>query len=207
VSRGNSSVTHRLAAHLVRHAAKVLPSHRKHWADAMAAELAHIAESEAALKWALGCVVASYSERIQDMIAVKPGISRWVVCLEMLLCFAPLTLAFVAILLNLNLMSARDNALNLSVALLGPLGSAIAFRAVVLNRPSLPRAAYWALSMAAAWTVLAYSLHILDYSGGAVPAIDWWREFILIALLPALASIHLIFLANRSKNPRLLTPA
>jgi hypothetical protein len=198
MSRDAPQLQHRLAIRLVRHAGKVLPPNREHWADAMAAELAHIPENAAALKWAVGCVVAGYSERIKAMTNLRPGISRWVLSLEMLICLAPLTLAFVLIMFNLKLMSGRDAALDLSVALVGPIGSVAAFKAIALNRPALPAATSWALSILAAWTLLAYGLHILDYSGGAIPALDWWREFILLALLPALAVAHLIFLAKRS---------
>jgi hypothetical protein len=50
----------RVAVRLVQHAACVLPGAASPWADAMRRELDYIADDEAALRWALGCVLASY---------------------------------------------------------------------------------------------------------------------------------------------------
>jgi hypothetical protein len=192
-----SDLLRRIACRLIRHAASVLPPGRDHWAEAMAAEFDYIPKSAAALQWALGCVLASYSERIRIMTTVRPPVSRWVLILEMLFCFTPITLTFFAIVANFTRFQPMESFLFLSVAALGPVGLAVAFRTIFLNRPSLPKVASWALCALAVWTLLAYSLHVLAESGGA--ALDWWREFVLIALLPALASVHLIYLA-RSAN-------
>jgi hypothetical protein len=190
------SLKHRVARRLLRHAAKVLPPSREHWADAMAAELAHIPDSAAALKWALGCVFASYSERIQDMTAVKPGLSRWVLCVEMFCFLAMPTLGFFDVLTPPYYAPLRATIFILSMALLGPVGLIVAFKTVVLNRPELPPAAAWTLRILAAWSLLADLIYLLA-SNGAMQ-LDWWRGYILIALLPALAATHLIYLSTRS---------
>lgn len=49
---------------LAQHAAWVLPGARSPWADAMRRELDYIADDPAALRWALGCVLASYRARL-----------------------------------------------------------------------------------------------------------------------------------------------
>jgi hypothetical protein len=198
MSGGNSSRMHRIAVRLVRHAAKVLPPSREHWADAMAAELAHIPDSAAALKWALGCVLASYSERIQDMTAVKPGLSRWVLCVEMFCFFVMPTLGFFDVLTPPYYTPWRVTVFILSLALLGPVGLAVAFKTVVLNRPQLPAVAAWALRILAAWALLADLAYLLARNGAT--DLDWWRGYILIALLPALAAAHLIYLSTRSRT-------
>ena len=54
----------RLAGQLARHAACVLPGARSPWADAMRRELDYIADDPAALRWALGCILASYRARL-----------------------------------------------------------------------------------------------------------------------------------------------
>jgi hypothetical protein len=64
----------RWAVTLARHAAQVLPGARPNrtagvWAEAMRRELDYIADDRAALRWALGCVVASYKARLP----VPPG--------------------------------------------------------------------------------------------------------------------------------------
>jgi hypothetical protein len=59
-----SSAWRRMAAGMARHAAWVLPGARSDWAAAMYSELDYIAEDRAALRWALGCVSASYAARL-----------------------------------------------------------------------------------------------------------------------------------------------
>jgi hypothetical protein len=56
----------RLAVQLMQHAAWVLPGGQSPWADAMRRELDYIAGDPAALRWALGCVLASYRARFTD---------------------------------------------------------------------------------------------------------------------------------------------
>jgi hypothetical protein len=59
----SSSWQYVLARLLIRHAKKVLHPLSPTWADAMEAEMQHLDEPHGALKWALGCVRASYAER------------------------------------------------------------------------------------------------------------------------------------------------
>jgi hypothetical protein len=54
----------RWAVTLARHAACVMPGARAPWAAAMRRELDYIGDDAAALRWALGCVVASYRARL-----------------------------------------------------------------------------------------------------------------------------------------------
>jgi hypothetical protein len=54
----------RWAVKLSQHAAWVLPGGRSPWAAAMRRELDYIEDDRAALRWALGCVVASYKVRL-----------------------------------------------------------------------------------------------------------------------------------------------
>jgi hypothetical protein len=159
-------------------------------------EVHHISGNRAALKWALGCVFASYTERMRTMIASNPRISRWVLVLEMLFCFTPLTWLCLATFANLGRMDGKTGIFALTVAAAGPIGLIVAFKVVVLNRPSLTKFAMAALCLLAAWTGFAYSLQIL---AEAEPA-QLWREFVLIALLPALGVAHLLFLATRPTN-------
>lgn len=58
----------RLMAHaLAHHAARGLPFERTAWAEPMRQEVDAIEDDLAALRWAAGCVVATYSERITTM--------------------------------------------------------------------------------------------------------------------------------------------
>jgi hypothetical protein len=63
-----SAMCRRLAIKLVQHASWVLPGARSPWAAAMRRELEYIQDDPAALRWALGCVVASYRTRLADRL-------------------------------------------------------------------------------------------------------------------------------------------
>jgi hypothetical protein len=57
----------RIALKIVGHASWVLPGARSGWADAMQRELDYIEDDRAALRWAIGCVTASYSSRLSAL--------------------------------------------------------------------------------------------------------------------------------------------
>jgi hypothetical protein len=61
---GVPSRCRRWAVTLARHAARMLPGTRSPWAQAMRRELDYIADDRVALRWALGCVLASYRVRL-----------------------------------------------------------------------------------------------------------------------------------------------
>lgn len=55
------------AERLIAHAQAVMPEHRREWAAAMQAEFAALPDGRERLAWAVGCVWASYRERIELM--------------------------------------------------------------------------------------------------------------------------------------------
>jgi hypothetical protein len=65
------SARRRLAHILIAHAGRALPPRRGDWAEAMACELEHVGNDRAALGWAIGCVLASYLERIRAMMTIN----------------------------------------------------------------------------------------------------------------------------------------
>jgi hypothetical protein len=75
------SLMRRLADRLVRHAGRMLPASRpekREWVEAMRRETDAIGDDRQALGWALGCVFASYAERIKAMSIVDAAIARGV---------------------------------------------------------------------------------------------------------------------------------
>jgi hypothetical protein len=64
------------------HAARVLPSGRLKWAEAMRHEIHHIENDRDALTWAGGCVLASYVERSRVMSVINPDLARVVLALS-----------------------------------------------------------------------------------------------------------------------------
>jgi len=191
--KNRRSVLRRFALPFAAHAEKIPPRCRADWANAMRNEVHKIPDNHAALVWAIGCVFAGYRQRVRTMIGTNPRISRWVLVLEMLCCFTPVSFLCLAVLANLGRMEGRTGIIALTVALAGPIGLIVTFKVVVLNRPSLTRSAIAGLCTLSAWTGVAYSLHII---AGGEPA-HVWREFILIALLPVLGIAHLVYLATR----------
>jgi hypothetical protein len=55
-----------MAVRLARHAAWVMPGARSRWAEAMRHELDYMEDDPAAVRWALGCILASYRMRLTD---------------------------------------------------------------------------------------------------------------------------------------------
>jgi hypothetical protein len=64
--RGTS--TRKIARRLTSYAAHVLPHQRADWAKAMASELDHIRDDHSALRWAVGCLFASFIARAKFMV-------------------------------------------------------------------------------------------------------------------------------------------
>ena len=65
-----------LADRLLDHAARIMPPRRRDWVQGMRAELAYIPAPLAAAAFALGCVRASYTQRILDMVTFA-RLTRW----------------------------------------------------------------------------------------------------------------------------------
>jgi len=117
----------------------------------------------------------------------------------MLICFMPVTflgIAVIAVAMSGD-MPLRDALLYLSLAAIGPIGLIVAFRMVILQRIEMSGFALVALCVPAAWTALAFFVSVL---GNVAPIDEWWRELVLIALLPIIGAAHLTFIARRSAN-------
>jgi hypothetical protein len=154
-------------------------------------ELKYIERDAEALEWARGCVVASYCERIGDMIRI-PKLPLWLIALEMAVCLVPLTWLFLAIAASAahGVMPVKDFIRFGSVALAGPLGLLLAVRVLFFSRRRVGRNTMILAALLAGWTLFAYLGELLH--NGAVPFP--WREYVLIAILPAVAVAHLICL-------------
>ena len=66
----------RFAGRLLDHADRIMPRAHRPWVSAMRAELNHIPGPMAAAAFVLGCVWASYAQRIQDMFTITV-LTRW----------------------------------------------------------------------------------------------------------------------------------
>ena len=182
---------HRLAAMLLKHAARISPPARREWVHAMHNELAHLPQGAAALSWALGCALVSYRERVFVMIGSVNNVARWLLSIEMAVCLVPLTWLFIAVFVMTahGAMPLQFGILASSAALLGPIGLLVGLRTILTSRSPLSRTTAAVMVLLAAWTVVAYFLQVIR--DGAVFS-DGWRDFVLIAILPTCAVVHLL---------------
>jgi hypothetical protein len=189
-----------IARRLAAHAAGVLPRERADWARAMQNEIAHFPTGWAALQWAAGCVIASYVERTRNMKIGTLRPSRWVLTLEMIMCFLWLTWMFGALASRgvygfggpLPIDTWFITMLFSTAA--GPIGLIVAFKSIVLDRPALSRSMLVALCLPAAWTFVGFGAQLLrsDYDY----PLEALGQFILFAVLPGLGVAHLVYLSK-----------
>jgi len=72
-----TSLARRLALVLAAHAVRAATPDRTGWSEAMANELHHLPADAALVRWALGCLLVSYSERFRLMTRWTVSVPRW----------------------------------------------------------------------------------------------------------------------------------
>ncbi|HEV7607128.1 MAG TPA: hypothetical protein VGO61_07315 [Steroidobacteraceae bacterium] len=72
----------------------LLRKERGDWARAMRAELPHLDNEQERFRWAFGCLIAAIKQRFAPMDNGTLRISRWVMFIETIGLFGPLTLAW-----------------------------------------------------------------------------------------------------------------
>ncbi|HUK01515.1 MAG TPA: hypothetical protein VLW26_04475 [Steroidobacteraceae bacterium] len=200
------SPSRRMARLIARHAARSMPPQRVDWALAIQHEFEHLPHDAPALRWAFGCLLASYTLRMLPMHRKLSASSRWVLTLEMLVCLVPLTWLFGAVVIAVvrGMVPSAAGVLFASAALAGPVGLLAAVRTITLNQGTLGRITMVVLGVLAAWTFAAMTWQCLR---NHTPIADWWRDFVLIALLPCLAIAHLSWIAFSREMPAPRSPA
>ena len=184
-------------------AARILPQARADWGRAMLAELHHCDADGAALRWAVGCLIAALGERMTSMIRGDLKISSWIALPEMLLCFAPLTIGWIDAARALGNLGGRPGfggsgpvlfaTAALVLATTGPAGLLAALRVLLLGRPVHPRwlpATLLAGSIINGLALVAIAL----IGGGAFGSrgdFNFWCGLALLSALPALGAAHL----------------
>ncbi len=117
----------------MQHTANVLPKSRSDWAQAMTNELEHVEGDFAALRWATGCVLASYIERGGRKMDPETSSFTGIVCKPS--AFVPLAMSLTA---------------------LGVIGVAAMFGRLVPRPDEGAEAHIWQLLMAGQLPVLAF---------------------------------------------------
>jgi len=170
----------------------VSPPERADWTRAMLHEIDHLPTGISAARWACGCLYVSYTERMRRMSRISTRVSRWIVSLELLMCFVPLTVLLGAVLYGVvqGSMPRPQGLVYASCALTGPFGLIVGFRILLVRDRAASRMSIAVLAILAGWTLFTFTGAVLRNDGLARLS-EWWRDFILIALLPTLAVLHL----------------
>lgn len=197
------SLTRRLSLAVVRFSAHLLPTERAEWAAAMIAEVRHCDGDGDAVGWALGCVIAALKERISSMVKGNLRVSTWVAVPEMLLCFAPLTIACVDAVRTLSGMPQHPAPggssavailiMVVTLAAIGPVGLIGAFRLLFNAKPIRAR---WLRVVVVAGPILNGVVLI------GSQAFDFWSGLVLLSVLPALGAAHLIHLSSDTSTKK-----
>jgi len=134
------------------------------------------------------------------MIRPFETLPRWILVLEVLVCFLPLALLFCSVLYTGAQGGFTPQAFLLycSGTVLGPVGVAAGFRSIFFRARGMSRATLFGLCLLGAWTLAAYCAQILTF--GQSHLSDWWREFVIIAVLPAIAVIHLVSINSQRRG-------
>ena len=130
-------------------------------------------------------------------------ISRVVLTLEMLLCFAPVAATFFILPFSIAMGTEPQwmwpmwlSSLLFSTSLIGPAGLVVAFKHIVLERVHWNRAMNATLCVLAAWTFAGNIVFALIV---ASPGYEW-RVMTLYAVLPLLGAAHLVHMANAKRQ-------
>jgi hypothetical protein len=196
------TVTRVVARALLAHAARTLPLERAEWGRAMHAEVEHIASSRVALEWSVGCVLASYRQRVSHVMMGTLKVSRLVLGLEMLLCFSPLTMMFAALASLGTYGFAGPLPVDAwwvqmtSATLIGPIGLGITALYIVRGRLTRSVALTLLLTAPVLWTTVGF-IALMVQSGH--PG-EHWGTFVLFVILPIAGAVHLLYLSERKSR-------
>jgi hypothetical protein len=176
----------------------LLPARQSEWAAAISHEIRHIPSDFEAMRWSLGAVRACLNERMRAMSARVLRVTRWVWIPEMLLCFVPLTWFWV-VLAGETL--GRSGLIGITwpyllVAALGPLGLALAIWKTLMPAVPMKQAVLVGLCIATGGVIALQVSGWLPLFGAGGPMADWWRDFVLIAVLPFMGALHLATVAG-----------
>ncbi|MFC4313126.1 hypothetical protein ACFPN2_28870 [Steroidobacter flavus] len=202
----------------LRLAAALMGKHGSEWSRAMNAELNHVPNNDRLL-WALGCVLAAVKWRFETMRSGNFQVSRGVLLLELLLCFLPISLGWWDAVfgqsgvlgLNQSIIQDHFTATPLGrvilgmmigsalIGLAGPIGLFLTSRAVITGAGLRSRALGIAMIAGVTLYIVA-SILLRLFTGPGAYAADM-GFIVLIGLLPALGTAHLMYLSRAEPQP------
>ena len=210
---------------LLMHAASwLMKNDHAEWARAMRVELEHVDRSERS-RWAFGCLLAAIQLRIRPMENGTLRGARWILLLELSLCFLPMTLVWLDITfggfgvwrLNATVMEQHflDTPLGASilgmmiagalVGLIGPIGFVLGVRAVTTGAGLRNRAAgYCIMAVLSAYAAASVSLRLVAGPGAYAANLEF---IVLMFLLPMTGVLHLLYLGKQARAAGPSAPA
>ena len=184
------------------------------WVRAMRAELPYLSNEHERLRWAFGCLVAAIKQRFAPMDTGTFRISRWVMLIETLVCFVPLTIGWLDFnfgpsgitqhtpeIIERFYLSVPGGAFIVSmlfagavVSVLGPIGLFLGLRYVLVGRGIRNRAVGITLigipiALNVLGTIAGFLVGPEDFSGS-------FEATLLLVILPVVGFAHLMYLAN-----------
>lgn len=173
----------------------LLPAYRHDWRQAMLSDLHYIESDSAALRWACGCFLVAMIERVKSMIELKRPGSRAALLAELFLCFFPLTVAWGLCIADLSRGWPASMLLGIGAIFgtAGPLGLVVAVRYTLSSQRVPNGLSLWMLVSSIALVPLSI---VAFASDGTLMQV--LRDTVLIGVLPAIGSAHLLALNGPS---------
>ena len=221
---GRRTLARRAATALVRATAAWLErTSRGQWGRAMRAELEHIDRDYEALRWACGCALAAITLRRTDMGLGTLRVSRFVLALEMALCFVPITLGWYDVMFGMSGVAWLDvdtveryylgstegvavltTLLVWAVAgLFGPLGLVVAARHIVFGRAL--RHGWLSLLLIAGPIGVGAVYLAANFVTGSEWSISRVGFYVLFVAVPLAGALHLRYLGRPQPDRTLAT--
>lgn len=210
-----------LAAFLLSLARRLMPPGRDEWFAAMRAESNYLSDAER-LRWAFGCFITAVKQRFAPMDTGNFRVSRWVMLVETLGAFGPLTLTFWEItfggsglvrmspaIIDKVFLHYPGGAYILAmqivggvVGLLGPIGLILGLRFVITGEGLRNRA------LASTLMGLPIVAHVLGTIAGFVVGpsdfgfslFGFWLYTVMLTAVPAAVIWHLAILGRRAES-------
>jgi hypothetical protein len=215
------TLARRAAEAIVRVTAQWLrPTRRREWGSAMRAELAHIEDDHEALRFAYGCAVAAITLRSTTMHFGTLKVSRFVLALEMALCFVPMTFGWLDFVFGASGVAWLDAAAveryylgtaegvaafaklvaGALIGILGPLGLIVALRHIALGRTL--RRGWLAATLLVGPAVLGVVYMAANLASDTRFWPDWAGFYVLFVALPVGGAAHLLLLGRAAVHAR-----
>jgi len=205
---------------LARRIAALFPRQHREWARGMLSELEHVDGDYRALVWLLGCVTAGIKLRA---IAMKLGtlkVSRFVLALEMALCFVPMTFGWLDIVFGDSGVAWLDAPIvqryylgttqgvaalakmfaGALIGVLGPLGIVVGLRYIVFGK-ALHRG-WLSAGLVAGPIALGIVYMAANFASNTRWSIEWAGFYVLFVAVPLAGALHLLYLGYSSPDAR-----